>query len=97
MAGISDSSSIRPWIQADVFIFSKGVPEDPSQVQTLGTPPPTSPQGSQGPPFLLPRRPLSLVTQVGPWGQQTLWSSVVGEGGPRTPPPPHPHYRLLSL
>lgn len=78
MAGISDSSSIRPWIQADVFIFSEGVPEDPSQVHTLGTPPPIFFLCSQRPPLLLPRRPLSLVTQVGPWAKQTPWSSGLG-------------------
>ena len=49
MAGICpDSSSVRPGIQADVFIFSEGVPEDPSQVQALDTPPPVSLQPLRG-------------------------------------------------
>lgn len=57
MAGIFPYSSlVQPWIQADVFIFSEGVPEDPSQVQTLGT---------------LPSSSLLLVLQVGPSSQQT--------------------------
>lgn len=48
MAGLSpDSSSVKPWTWAGVFIFSEGVPENESQVQMLASacaqrPPPPS-------------------------------------------------------
>lgn len=87
MAGIfPDSSSIRPWIQADVFVFSEGVPEDPSQVQTLGTPLP-SPSVLSEASLLLPRRSLSRVAQVGPWDEKTPWSWWLEREDPRFPTP----------
>lgn len=79
MAGICpDSASVRPWIQADVFIFSEGVPEHASQVQALHTPPPI--RGLPLPPqeVTVPGHP------GGPLGQTSFVELVVGEGGPRT-------------
>lgn len=53
-------------MQADVFIFSEGVPEDPSQVQALGIPLPSPSYALRDLPPPPPGRSLSLVTQVGP-------------------------------
>lgn len=91
MAGICpDSSSIRPWIQADVFIFSEGVPEDPSQVRALDIPPtfwtfplPSPSCALRG----LPPPPQEVTVPGhpgGPLGKASSIELVVEEGGPRT-------------
>lgn len=73
MAGIfPDSSSVRPWIQADVFIFSEGVPE--IHIQALGAPAPISPLCSQRAPLITSPGGSHLVAQVGLQSRQTPWS-----------------------
>lgn len=85
MAGIfPDSSSIRPWIQADVFVFSEGVPEDPSQVQTLGTTLPSPSCALRGLPPL-PQEVTVCGHPDGPLGRGNSLELVVREGGPQMP------------
>lgn len=92
MAGIvPDSSSVRLWMQADVFIFSEGVPEDPSQVQALGIPPPVSLLCSQRPPSSSSSWEVTILGhRGGPLNQANSLKLAVWEGGPGTPPPPTP-------